>query len=189
MANRETSPAELSGTRHGFRAVLLMPITPRPGVNRQNLLDALRDIDTAAYNLRGGRPGTAHGRLAGYLRWATSTVQRFGNQVSAADLDQMALTRSYDRLPSIAGTMTGDDITTQRVLNGQVSLELTERVGVFEAAIKCPARADRALVQARRLCRRGHQLLHGARGQAGGRGRHAAAADPGRPRSRARAGR
>ena len=30
-----------------------------------------------------------------------------------------------DRLPSIAGTMAGTDIATQRVLNGMVSLELT----------------------------------------------------------------
>jgi hypothetical protein len=112
-----------------------MLISPRPGVNRQNLLQALRQVHTAVYNLRGGGPD-ARVRLAGYLEWATATVQQLGNQISAADLDQLVLTRSYDRLLSIAGTMTGIDIATQRVLNGMVSLELTQRTDAFEAAIK-----------------------------------------------------
>lgn len=34
------------------------------------------------------------------------------------------------------GDMTGGDIATQRVLNGLVSLELTQRADVFEAVIK-----------------------------------------------------
>lgn len=114
-----------------------MLITPRPGVNRQSLLDTLREVHTAVFNLRGGGgPGSAQGRLAGYLEWATTTVQRLGNQISAADLDQLVLTRSYDRLFSIAGTMTGENIATQRILNGLVSLELTQRTDAFEAAIK-----------------------------------------------------
>lgn len=44
------------------------------------------------YNLKGGGPGTAQGRLPGYLEWATTTVQRVGSQISAADLDQLVLT-------------------------------------------------------------------------------------------------
>src|SRR5260370_1110813 len=46
------------------------------------------------------------------------------------------LTRTYDRLLSAAGTMTGTDIGTQRVLNGLVGLELTQRVDAFDAAVK-----------------------------------------------------
>jgi hypothetical protein len=113
-----------------------MLISPRPGVNRQNLLQALGQVHDAVNNLRGGGAGDAQRRLAGYLEWATATVRRLSNQISAADLDQLVLTRSYDRLLSIAGTMTGDDIATQRVLNGLVSLELTQRTDAFEAAVK-----------------------------------------------------
>jgi hypothetical protein len=113
-----------------------MLISPRPGTNRQNLLQALRQVHTAVHNLRGGGAPDAQGRLAGYLEWATATVQQLSNQISAADFDQLVLTRSYDRLLSIAGTMTGGDIATQRVLNGLVSLELTQRTDAFEAAIK-----------------------------------------------------
>jgi len=97
----------------------------------------LGDVRTAVYNLwSGGGFRTAQDRLAGYLEWVTSTVQQLGGQVSAADLDRFVLTRGYDRLLSAAGTMTGTDIATQRVLNGLVSLELTQRVEAFDAAVK-----------------------------------------------------
>ncbi|MGH3124111.1 MAG: PIN domain-containing protein, partial [Streptosporangiaceae bacterium] len=46
------------------------------------------------------------------------------------------MTPGYGRLLSIAGTMTGSDIATQRVLNGMVSLELSHRVEDFAAAVK-----------------------------------------------------
>jgi hypothetical protein len=97
----------------------------------------LGDVHRAVSNLRGGGgPGTAQGRLAGYLEWVTGTVQQLCSQVSAADLDRLVLTRGYDRLLSVAGTMTGTDVATQRVLNGLVSLELTQRVDAFDAAVK-----------------------------------------------------
>jgi hypothetical protein len=97
----------------------------------------LGDVHTAVSNLwSGGGPGTAQDRLAGYLEWVTSTVQQLGGQVSAADLDRLVLTRGYDRLLSAAGTMTGTDMATQRVVNGLVSLELTQRVDAFDAAVK-----------------------------------------------------
>ena len=114
-----------------------MLITPRPGTDRRNLRKTLSDVRTAVRNLwSGGGPGTAQDRVAGYLEWVTSAVQQLGAQISAADLDQLVLTRGYDRLLSAAGTMTGTDISTQRVLNGLVSLELTQRVDAFDAAAK-----------------------------------------------------
>jgi len=97
----------------------------------------LGDVHTAVCNLwSGGGPGTAQDRLAGYLEWVTSTIRQLGSQVSAADLDRLVLTPGYDRLLAAAGTMTGIDIATQRVLNGLVSLELTQRVEAFDAAVK-----------------------------------------------------
>jgi PIN domain len=97
----------------------------------------LGDVHTAVCNLwSGGGPGTAQDRLAGYLEWVTITIRQLGSQVSAADLDRLVLTPGYDRLLAAAGTMTGIDIATQRVLNGLVSLELTQRVEAFDAAVK-----------------------------------------------------
>jgi len=114
-----------------------MLVSPLPGTSRDHLLRTFREVHTAVYNLRGGGgPGTAQGRVAGYLEWVTNAVQQLGSQISAADLDRLVLTRTYDRLLSAAGTMTGTDISTQRVLNGLVGLELTQRADAFEAAIK-----------------------------------------------------
>jgi hypothetical protein len=101
-----------------------MLVSPLPGTSRDHLLKTLREVHTAVYNLRGGGgPGTAQGRIASYLEWVTNAVQHLGSQISAADLDRLVLTRTYDRLLSAAGTMTGTDISTQRVLNGLVGVQ------------------------------------------------------------------
>jgi hypothetical protein len=112
-----------------------MLVTPLPGTSRDNLLNTFREVHNAAYNLR-GRGGPAHDRLTEYIEWATLTVQRLSSQIKAADLDRLVLTRGYERLLSGFGSMTGLDAGTQRVLNGLVSLELTQRVDAFEDAIK-----------------------------------------------------
>jgi hypothetical protein len=112
-----------------------MLVTPLPGTGRDNLLKTLREVHTAAYNLRAG-PGPAYDRLTSYIEWATLTAQQLGNQITAADLDRLVLTRGYERLLSGFGSMTGLDAGTQRVLNGLVSLELTQRVDALDDAIK-----------------------------------------------------
>jgi rRNA-processing protein FCF1 len=69
------------------------------------------------------------------LEWAASAVRHLDNQVAPADIDRLVLTRGYDRLLT-ALSLPGTDITTQRVLNGMLSLELDQRAQAFEAAIK-----------------------------------------------------
>jgi len=113
-----------------------MLISPLPGTSRDHLVKTLHEVRTTVYNLRGGGPGTAQDRIGSYLEWVTNAVQQLDSQISAADLDRLVLTRTYDRLLAVAGTMTGTDLGTQRVLNGLVNLELTQRVDAFEAAIK-----------------------------------------------------
>jgi hypothetical protein len=112
-------------------------VSPLPGTSRDHLLKTLREVRDRACHLRGGGGSApAQARNASYLEWATDTVQQLGGQISAADLDRLVLTRAYDRLLSAAGTMTGTDLGTQRVLNGMLGLELTRRADAFEAAIK-----------------------------------------------------
>jgi hypothetical protein len=114
-----------------------MLITPLPGADRRHLRDSLSAVCNAVFNLRaGGGPGPAQNRVAGYLEWATSTIQQLAGQVSPGDLDGLVLTPGYERLLSAAGTMPGSDVATQRVLNGMLSLELNQRVDAFDAAIK-----------------------------------------------------
>jgi hypothetical protein len=97
----------------------------------------LNTVHTDVGNLAGGGGnGSAQDRVAAYLEWVTNSVRQLSNQISAADLDRLVLTRGYDRLLATAGTMTGTDVATQRVLNGMVKLELSQRTEAFAAAVK-----------------------------------------------------
>lgn len=116
-----------------------MLVTPRPGVNRENLLESLQSVYTDVYNLRGGggTGRTAHDRLLAYIEWTNNAVRMLGNQLRSSDLDHLVLTDRYRLLVSGAvGTLTGTEVQVQRAVNGWVSLELDERVTDFEAAIQ-----------------------------------------------------
>jgi rRNA-processing protein FCF1 len=114
-----------------------MLVTPRPGVNRDNLLKTLQSVHTDAFNLRGGGgPASAYKRLLAYLEWTSNAVRIIGNQISPADLTRLVLTKRYELLLAGAGTLSGTEMEVQRVVNGLVSLELDERVEAFDAAVK-----------------------------------------------------
>jgi rRNA-processing protein FCF1 len=113
-----------------------MLVTPRPGVNRNNLLETLRRLHNEAINQRGGGAPTAHKRLLAYLEWTSSASRMLGNQVSPVDLGSLVLTERYKLLLSTAGTLTSTEVEVQRVVNGLVSLELDERIAAFESAIR-----------------------------------------------------
>jgi hypothetical protein len=122
-----------------------MLITPRPGVNRQNLLGLLRSMHSRVFNLRsGGPPGsTAYGWLLAYLDWTSEAVRMLGNQISPADLDRLVLTKSYERLLSGVGSWDGMATELQRAVNGLVSTEMEQRVAPFEEAIKALEEQER----------------------------------------------
>jgi hypothetical protein len=111
-----------------------MLVTPRPGVNRENLLQTLRHVSADITRIDAHSPQDAHKRLLRYLEWTGDAVQMLSDQTSAADLDRLVLTRRYQQLLSGVGTMAGT--ATQRVVNGLVSLEIRERTNAFEAAVK-----------------------------------------------------
>jgi rRNA-processing protein FCF1 len=116
-----------------------MLVTPRPGVNRENLLKTLQSVYTDACNLRGGGGAArnAYERLLAYVEWISAALRMLGNQVSNGDLDRLVLTERYRLLlAGLVGTMTSTEQPVRRVVNGLVSLELDERVADFEAAIK-----------------------------------------------------
>jgi rRNA-processing protein FCF1 len=116
----------------------IMLVTPRPGVNRENLLKTLQSVHTDVYNLRGGGAArNAYERLLAYVEWTSTAVRVLGNQVSNCDLDRLVLTERYRLLlAGLVGTATSTELPVQRVVNGLVSLELDERVADFGAAIK-----------------------------------------------------
>jgi hypothetical protein len=115
-----------------------MLITPRPGVNTDNLLKALQSVQNEVFNLRGGGGPTrnAYERLLAYLEWTNSAVRMLDNQISVSDLNRLVLTERYRIMLGGIVSMTATDIPVQRMLNGLVSLELDQRVTDFDEAIK-----------------------------------------------------
>jgi hypothetical protein len=113
-----------------------MLVTLYPGVNRDDVLQTLREVKSAA-QVTGNTRGHAHDdRLTAYLEWATNSVRMLERRISAADVDRLVLTRGYERLLATAGTLTGADIGTQRVLNGLIDHELLRRTQALEEAIQ-----------------------------------------------------
>lgn len=109
-----------------------MLITPRPGADRRNIRDALRNAHTAASNLQGAGPETAFSRLMRYLNWATDTAGVLRHQISDNDIDHLVLTRRYHSLLGSCGTLAGS--SQERLVNGLVNLEVTERIEALDAA-------------------------------------------------------
>jgi hypothetical protein len=112
-----------------------MLVTPYPGANRDDVLRALRDIQSAVQNA-GNVHGQAYDRLTAYLEWATNAVRMLEHRLSSADIDRLVLTRGYDRLLAAAGTLASTETGTQRVLNGLVSHEIWQRSQALEEAIR-----------------------------------------------------
>jgi hypothetical protein len=110
-----------------------MLTTPRPGTDRQNLLDALRTVHTAAVNERGVGHTSAYRRLLDYLVWAAHSAQLLRNQVRAEDLSALVLTKRHDMLLDGVGHLAGTD--QQHLVNLLVDQELAERIETLEAAI------------------------------------------------------
>ena len=115
-----------------------MLITPRPGVNRGNLLKALQSVQDELSNLHSGagNPQNAQERALAYLKWTNSAVRMLGTQISPSDLAHLVLTDRYKLLLTAAGTLTGLDTPTQAVLNGLVDRELEAQLTAFNEAVK-----------------------------------------------------
>lgn len=111
-----------------------MLVTPIPGANRDNLLDLLKSLCNEVDNLQGPFAGPAYSRLLMYLRWATNAARRLTGQVHDSDVARLVLTRRHDAL--LAGASGGLAGSSQEgLVNDLVSLELAERVEVFNDAV------------------------------------------------------
>ncbi|MFJ2007913.1 PIN domain-containing protein [Streptomyces chartreusis] len=108
-----------------------MLITPRPGADRRNLRNVLRETRVKAENLR-GPSGSAFESLLRYLEWATDAARMLRSQISDRDLNHLVLTPRYQTLLGSCGTLAGTE--QQRLVNSLVDLEITERIQAFEEA-------------------------------------------------------
>ena len=110
-----------------------MLITPRPGTNRDNLLQTLQSVHTDAFNEHGRHYENAYKRLLGYLEWAMGAARLLRNQVTAEDLNALVLTKRHDTLLNGVGHLEG--VQRERLVNLLVDQELAERTQALEAAI------------------------------------------------------
>ncbi|GAA3636868.1 PIN domain-containing protein [Streptomyces chitinivorans] len=110
-----------------------MLITPRPGADRDTIRQHLRGVQLNAQNLRGSGYNSAYDRLLRYLEWATDSADRLRHQISNRDIEHLVLTRRYQALLSSCGTLAGS--AQQRLVNGLVDLELSERDRALEEAV------------------------------------------------------
>jgi hypothetical protein len=110
-----------------------MLVTPLPGVSRDDVLKTLRGIGsgvTDAGNVHG-----AYDRLTAYLEWVTASVRMLEHRVTSADIDRLVMTRGYERLLTVTGSLAGTDTGTQRALNAMLSLEIRQRTEALEQAV------------------------------------------------------
>ncbi|QKZ20304.1 PIN domain-containing protein [Streptomyces chartreusis] len=109
-----------------------MLITPRPGANRDNLLQTLRSLHADASNEHSRTYDNAYKRLLGYLEWAMSAAGQLRNQVTSEDLNALVLTKRHDTLLNGVGDLEGSK--RERLVNLLINQELAERTEAFEAA-------------------------------------------------------
>jgi hypothetical protein len=97
-------------------------ITPVPGVNRDHLLTTLAHLHTGAINASSESQLTSY---HSYLQWTDEAVKKLRNQIRAADIARLVLTRRHELLLTA---------TDPKVIQLLLRLELDERVRAFEEA-------------------------------------------------------
>ncbi|MFE2407070.1 PIN domain-containing protein [Kitasatospora sp. NPDC059408] len=111
-----------------------MLITPRPGANRDSLLQALRQAHVDVRNLYTSGDRDTLKALLAYLEWANNATSQLAGQVSDRDLDRLILTARHSQILANLGMLAAPD--TARFANGLLNLELRQRTDDFDAAVR-----------------------------------------------------
>lgn len=108
-------------------------VTPIPGANRDNVLQVLQSVRTAAGNIDGRVYHDAYRRLLAYLQWANESERLLTSQISTRDIDRLVRTRTHQTLLDGVGHLAGTD--QQSLVNGIVGLEIQQRVVALGDAV------------------------------------------------------
>ncbi|WP_433458528.1 PIN domain-containing protein [Micromonospora sp. CA-248212] len=114
-----------------------MLVNPLPGTERTVLDSALDYLLNRLHAVVGGGGGggtVAIERAFAYIEWVHEARRRLYNLIRPAELEQLLGLRSYETILTATSPFGGPG--GERVLNSLVSTELTERVTVFEHAIR-----------------------------------------------------
>lgn len=101
-----------------------MLVTPLPGVNRDELLAALQNVQSRVENTR-GRGADPVERYKAYLQWVDHASRALRGRTREDDIDRLVLTRRCWQLQGMPGGATGP---TGGLVGQLVSTELDERV-------------------------------------------------------------
>jgi hypothetical protein len=104
-----------------------MLVTAMPGVQREALVGDLRELHDLVRDARSG----SQPALYAYFDWVDNAVRVLQNQISAADLDRLVLTRRYELLLSSAGRSIEDADLEVRLVDSLLDNELDQRVAAF----------------------------------------------------------
>jgi hypothetical protein len=99
-------------------------ITPLPGVQRDRILEALREVSTNLSNLYSA--GSGGNLYIAYTDWANSSAQKLSDLISGSDVDRLVLTRRYWLLQSMHAEV--GTIPLQKLL----LVEVAQQVRVME---------------------------------------------------------
>jgi len=103
-----------------------MLLTPLPGADRTNLLQALQHVYDGAVNARSWA-GQNVDRYNTYMRWAVGAVGMLRSQIAEGDLERLVMTRTFWALQA-HGNPHGEAVVRL------VDAELDQRVSMFKEA-------------------------------------------------------
>ena len=72
-----------------------MLVTPLPGTNRQKLRQTMRELHSAAINIRNSKPQGAVGPIDEYFRWTDTADGKLTDQIADRDIQRLVLTPRY----------------------------------------------------------------------------------------------
>lgn len=105
--------------------MVIVSITPLPGVSGRNVLTALRTTAEVATRIRGR--GKSHEMWMSYLAWATDAAGTFRALISTADVDRLLFTKRYWLLQTL-------DPRSSPQVEQLLRMELDERVQDLQRA-------------------------------------------------------
>jgi hypothetical protein len=102
-----------------------MLVSPYPGAHRKNVRESLGRVKGGLLDVKNAKAGWP--RLVAYLTWATDSARLLEHQLTPADVRQLIFTPGYERLLSSGTYLDSSETGTAPVLNGLLTLEITQR--------------------------------------------------------------
>lgn len=125
-------PARQQDLSHERCDYLLVHVEPLPYVDHRALSAVLSEQRNKLQNA--GNRHEQSERLFAYLEWVTDAAIQLSSLLRPASVSDLLYTRRYEHLLTAGPSLIGGSIWQQRVLNGLINAEISDRGAVFERA-------------------------------------------------------